>query len=709
MTEPVAGASPSVARLLRPRSVAIVGASADPMSLGGRALGALERLGFAGAIHLINPKRDQIGARPCLKSVDDLPEDVDAALLAIPQEAILPTIAALIRRRVGAAVVFSSGFAETGAEGLAQQQQMADMARAAGLALVGPNCLGLVNFRAGAPLTFGAVQPVPASDQPALAVIAQSGGLMGCLSTAAAARDIPMSYAISTGNEAVLTAEDFLADVLADEDTAVVALFVEQLRQPAKFLALAAEARQRGKAIVLLHSGRSARSQQAAASHTGALASDYAVMAARVEAEGVILVGSMDELVDTAELLTRFARPPTGGTAIITDSGAFKGLALDFCEDVGLPVPDLAPTTQAALAQVMPDYTERSNPLDVTGQALRDPPSYYGAPVTIMAADPAVGSVLVSVLPGAPQMVLAKIQAIVAAAATIDKPVMVVVMGGESPLPPEIAATARQAGLPFFRSPEQAMRALANLARSADHRAAADRRRLAEVPVPPPLPGVGTLAEYQGKAWLRVAGFAVPAGGLARTIEDACGIAADIGYPVVLKAQAASLTHKSDVGGVMVGLADEAALRAGWQSMWAQVGAACPGLSLDGLLVEAMGPRGLELVVGARRDPHWGPVLMVGLGGVWIEALHDVCFLPADCDADQVRRALLGLKGAALLGGLRGQQPVDLDGLAEAVVRLGQLVCAEPRILEIDINPLVAYPAGGGVLALDALVVVADA
>ncbi|HYH21387.1 MAG TPA: acetate--CoA ligase family protein [Azospirillum sp.] len=694
----------SIARLLRPRSVAIVGASAEPMSLGGRALGALERLGFAGDIHLINPRRAEIGGRTCLPSVDGLPEGVDAALLAIPQDAILDTVAALIRRKVGAAVVFSSGFAETGEEGLAQQRALADMARAAGLALVGPNCLGLVNFRNRSPLTFGAVQPIELTDRPALAVIAQSGGLMGCLNTAAMARGLPLSYCISTGNEAVLSVEDFLADVIEDEGTGAIAVFVEQLRQPRRFLELAAAARARGKAVVLLHSGRSARSQEAARSHTGAMASDYTVMRTLVESQGVVLVDGMDELMDTAELLTRFATVPAGGTAVITDSGAFKGLALDFGEAIGLDMPEPAAATKDALATVMPGYTELSNPLDVTGQGLRDPKTFYGDPVRIMAADPRVGSVLMSALPGNPAMVLSKIKATADAAAEVGKPVVAVVMGGESAFPAEIAATARAAGIPYFRSPEHAMRALANVARYGRLRAACERRGAVAAAVPP-LPGAGTLPEYVGKRWLADAGLPVPAGALARTAEEACAVAARIGYPVVLKAQAAALTHKSDVGGVAVGLADEAALRAAWARMHDAVGAALPDLTLDGILVEAMGARGLELVLGARRDPQWGPVLMVGLGGIWIEALKDVRFLPADATEDAVRAELARLQGAALLRGLRGSPAVDVDAVARAVVRLGQLVLATPSLTEVDVNPLVAYPAGEGVLVLDALVV----
>lgn len=698
-----------VGRLLRPKSVAIIGASAEPSTIGARALAALERFGFAGDIHLINPKRDEIDGRPCLRSIDDLPLGIDVAMMAIPQAGTVDAVEACIRRQVGAAVVFTSGFSETGEQGMREQRHIGELARRHGMALLGPNCYGLVNYADGIPLTSGPVHPTPPRDQLGLAIVSQSGGMMGCLLEAAEARAIPLTYAVSTGNEEVVHVEDFLDEIVDDPRTGVIAVFAEQLRQPQRFLALATRAREHGKTIVLLHSGRSERSREAAKSHTGAMASDFTTMRTLVEHEAVVVVDDIEQVIDTAELLTVFLHRPTGGLGIITDSGAFKGLALDFCDQAGLDVPAIAPTTAAALRDCMPAFAELANPLDLTAQVMRDMDGMYGGSVRALAADPGIGSILVCLLMGAPHVVQAKLNAVVLAAHTVDVPVVVVMLGSDSPLPPEAYAITRAGRVPFYRSAIRAIGALSHLVRHGKTLAMAAPVLPPATARPTPLPQSGTLPEYLGKSWLAEAGIPVPEGRLARTLDEALGIARALAYPVVLKIQAAQLTHKSDVGGVIVDIADADALAAGWKRMTASVSAACPDLVPDGILVEKMGARGLELVVGARRDPQWGPILMLGLGGIWIEVLKDVTFLPARCDEWQVRAALLRLKGAALLEGVRGAAAVDLDALARAIVRIGRLVAETPDLQEIDINPLVALPVGQGVIALDALVISATA
>lgn len=692
-----------IARLLRPRSIAIIGASADPASFGGRIMGALERFHFAGDIHLVNPKRSEINGRPCVPSVDALPMGVDAAILAIPQAATVEAIAACARRDVGAAVVLTAGFSETGEEGKLQQKIMTETAREAGIALVGPNCIGLVNYANGIPLTSGPVHPIDAKGRPTLAVIAQSGGIMGLLTAANEAKEIPLSYVVSTGNEAVLGVEDFLADIVEHKGTHVIAMFVEQLRHPQRFLQLAARARELGKPIILLHSGRSERSQEAAKSHTGALATNYTMMETLVSNESVILVNDIDELIDTAEVLTRFGRAPSKGTAIITDSGAFKGLALDFSEMVGLDLPEPSPDAAKAMKEVLPTFVEPSNPLDLTAQAMMDMDKMYGGTIRAMQADPGVGSVMVALLMGAPHVILGKINAVIKASQGGKVPTSLLIMGDTSPLPDEAYKVLRDAGIPLFRSPSRAMRALSHATRYGRMLNAPKSQAGKGGKAVPALPGRGVLAEYVGKSWLAAAGIPTPQGQLATNADEAVAIAEKIGYPVVLKAQAAALAHKSDVGGVMVGLSDASSVRAGWDKMVASVARHRPDIALDGILVEKMGQKGLELVVGARRDPSWGPALMVGLGGVWIEVLKDVRFIPAACDEARVIAELKSLKAAALLTGWRGSPAVDLAAVAKVVVRMGELVLAMPELTEIDVNPLVAYP--DGVMALDALIV----
>ena len=328
-------------RLLRPRAVAIVGVSPEPGHMGGSVLANLQRCGFAGEIHLVSRSRPEINGRRCVPSIDDLPEGVDAAVLVVPQSAVLDAIAACGRRGVGAAVVFASGYAEVGEAGRAEQEKLAAAARTANVALLGPNCIGFSSFAVGAALSFEFnVERPPASARPVIGIVAQSGALAAIMRMAFLAKGLGLSHVISTGNEADLTVEDFLEVLIADPGTQAVTMFVEQIRRPERFLALAQRARAVRKPLLLMHPGRSQRARVSASSHTGALAGDHAVMTALLRHAAVTVVETLEELVDTAELLARFT-PPVNGPGIITNSGAVKGFALDFCDRLGLDVPRL--------------------------------------------------------------------------------------------------------------------------------------------------------------------------------------------------------------------------------------------------------------------------------------------------------------------------------------------------------------------------------
>jgi acyl-CoA synthetase (NDP forming) len=692
-------------RLLRPRSLAVVGASPEPFSLGGNVLANIERFGFAGDLHLVSRTRTEINGRVCLATIDDLPLGVDAVALMVPVPAVKDTITACVRRGVGGAIVYASGFGEAGEEGRRAQDEIAALAKEAGFALLGPNCLGLINFVDQVPLTFEPVQPIVPSG-PGICAIAQSGAMAGNIRMALLGGNVPVAYTISTGNEAVLGAEDVIAGLLDDPAVQLFSVFVEQIRYPKRFLELAAEAHRRGKPIVLLHPGRSARSREASKSHTGALAGDHAVMRAFVAAESVVLVESLDELFDVSRLLARYPHPPAGGAGIMSNSGAIRSLALDFCEQIELPLPEFAAVTCAELKHVLPDFATIDNPLDITAQGMQKP-SLFGDSAQALLRDPGVGALLVAAMGGSPAQQMAKWKSLRPVLEAAEKPVALAYMGDSWPVSDEFLADIKNSGVPFFRSPDRAIRAFAHVMRFgqavAEPRARADLTLALSSAVAP-----GPVVEYRGKAMLAEARIPVPRGELARTCDDAVRIARGLGFPLVMKVQAASLMHKSDVGGVAVGIADEDAVRAAWDAMTARVRAARPDLVLDGMLVEAMAPRGgVELIAGARRDPAWGEVLMVGLGGIWAEALGDVRLLPADADAGRIAAELDRLKGARLLHGYRGSPPRDLPALIDALIRIGALIRAVPVLTEIDVNPLVVYPTGQGVLALDALLVAA--
>src|SRR5947209_8409738 len=653
-------------RLLRPATIAIIGVSPEPGHMGGTVLANLERCQYAGTIHLVSRSRAEFNGRLCIPSIDDLPHGVDIAVLVVPQIAVIDAITALGRRGVGAAIVFASGYAEVGDAGRADQQKLTAAARAANVAVLGPNCIGLCSYAVGAALTFEFnVEPPPPSAKPNIGMVAQSGAMAAIMRMAFLAKGLGISFYISTGNEADLTAEDFLAGLIEDQDTQVAALFVEQIRKPQKFLALAQRARAVGKPIVLMHAGRSQRARASASSHTGALTGDHAVATALLRHAAVTVVDTLEELVDCADVLAR-CKPPVKGPGIITNSGAVKGFALDFCDQIGFDVPRLAPATIDKLKAVLPVFASLDNPLDITAMVLRNVSLWPRTAETLL-TDPEIGSLCLPMVAGTLQYAMAKADALLPTLRADGKPAVVAVLGDDFPVPPEFIAAFRAEGVPVLRSPERALRALAHATAYGQALRAPALRKAPPIEAPP-LPRRGTLPEYEGKRYLAALGIAVPNGALARDIAEAKTIAQRVGYPVALKAQAAALAHKSDAGGIALNVADATALEAAWTRMMERVAAARPDVTLDGILLEAMARPGTELIVGARRDPEWGPVVMVGLGGIWTEALNDVRLMPSDLSRERIIAEIGRLKSARVLQGLRGAMPVDVAPVADVAM-----------------------------------------
>src|SRR5579885_1975112 len=657
-------------RLLRPRSVAIVGASPQPGHLGNNVLANLERCNYPGPIHLVSRSRSEINGRPCVPTIDDLPRGVDSIVLVVPELAVLDAVAACVRREVGGVVCFAAGFAETGAEGRARQDRLVAIAREGGIALNGPNCAGFVNLVDGIALTFepsiGPADIVPDG----VGIVAQSGGMMGNIRIALKLKGVPTCWGFSTGNEAVLGLEDYLEYLLRGDAARVLALFIEQVRQPRRFLELIGRAREQRRPVVMMHPGRTQRARDAALSHTGALAGDHAVMATVLRREGVLVVDTLDEFFDVLALLSRWPEPPAEGAAIMTNSGAFRSIALDFSAEAGLALPPLAAPTRAALAAAIPAYATADNPLDLTTVGVNSP-VVYARTAEALLGDPAIGGLITAFMPGAPHLQLPRAEAMLPVIEASGKPVAFAHFCDGPPLAPDFLAVMREHRMPVFTSPDRAMRAMARLAEYGRIRRHPPAQPVPEAPLPPDF--AGTIAEYRAKRFLAAEGVRIPEGALARDPTEAEAIAARIGYPVALKAQAGALAHKSDAGGVILGLADAAALRDGWARLHGNLGRARPDLRLDGVLVERMAAPGLEMIVGARRDRDWGPVLMVGLGGLWTEALEDVRLMPADLGAEAILAEIGRLKGAALLKGLRGAPPLDARAVAAAAAILGRI------------------------------------
>lgn len=701
------GAAADLDHFLRPRSIAIVGFSSKPQSASRACYENLRTSGFPGEVHLVGRSGGEIDGLSILPSLELLPADVDLALFMVPAAGVKDAVAEAVQRRVKAGVIFAAGFAEMGEEARRAQDEIADIAKRGGLLLLGPNCLGYSNFSTSLNVSFlpqPKLRQLPPGTRNAAAIVMQSGGLMGHVYQTLLAKGAPVAYRVSTGNEVGVELADFVAAFAGDAAVATVVVYAEHIRTPARFLDAVRQCRSVGKHVVLLHPGRGDRAKRAAASHTGALAGDYSVMATQVAAAGALLVETLEELVDTAELLVRFPVPPVDGVAVITSSGAICAHANDCCEQLDLAIPAFSEDISASLKQRMPEFVEVDNPVDLTTQAVWD--LALTADCTALAlSDQRVGSACLILPYGNPDTALRILERLVQVPRDRSKPMILTILGDEIALAPEYLALVREAGFMFLRSGERALRTLAAVTRYGRQLALAERAgaavTLPAVPTVPP----GACAEWEGKRILADIGIPVGRGELAADVEQAAEIARGIGYPVAMKLQSRQLTHKTEVGGVLLNIGGEDELRAAWATLVARAGSTAA--SIDGVLVERMAPKGLELMVGAKRDPAWGPVVMVGIGGIWVEALNDVRLLPAQAAPARVAAELRKLKTEKLLGSFRGAPARDVAAVADVVSRVGQLMLECPQIEEIDINPLLVLGEGEGVLALDALLVAA--
>ena len=687
----------AVARFLRPRSIAIVGISARAGSAGQVVLQSLKLNKFAGDIHLVGRSSEPIDGRPVLKSADELPAGVDLAVFTLPAAAVREAVEACARRKVGSAMIFAAGFAEVGER--ATQDAVTATARAAGLAVVGPNCLGVTNNVDGIWLHMLYAREARRGVEGGVAFVGQCGGLLGHFQRAADGLGLPLSYVISTGNEAGLEGIDFLQFLAEDRATRVIAIYCEEIRRPAEFLAACRRARAAGKPVVLMLAGRGAKARKAAQSHTGALVGDWLTIRTQAEDAGAIVVCTMDEMMDLSQILVRYPHPPAKGPGILTASGAYVGLTNDFAEEISLELPELEPDTLKKLRGALPAFGNYGNPLDVTAGFS---PDALSAATKALIDDPNVGTLFISF----PISTAIQVKNFNKGMADSPKPKVLVALGDNWQLAPEAVEAIGESPAVFARSSDRMLRAIALYTRYgrllARPRAAVPAQQIDGLPKL----GKGVQPEWLSKKVLAAAGVRVPDGDLARTVDEAVAVARRIGYPVVLKAQAAALSHKTEAGGVILNLADERAVRAGWDTLIGNVERAAPDITLDGVLVEKMSAKGIELMVGAKRDPGWGIALLVGLGGIWVEALGDVQALPAHADAGEVIEALRKLRAAKLLAGFRGAPPADIDAVAQVVMAIGRLMQTAPELTEIDVNPLMVHAKGHGVTALDALIVV---
>ena len=670
--------------LLAPRSVAVVGATSRPGSYAGETLRNLARIGFAGRVWGVHPTRKRVHGRVCVPSVADLPQPVDAVVVAIPAEGVPEVIEQAGARGCGGAVVYGAGFGET-PDGIALERALREAAARHDLPVCGPNCDGIVSFPARAALWGDALVPREAGP---VALVSQSGNV--AVNALASMRGLRLHTVVSCGNQAVVDASDWLAALAERDGVRSIALFLEDDGDGARLCAALARCAEAGVGVAVLKVGASAAGASAAAAHTGAVAGDHAAFRALIEEAGGAWADDVHDLLELAKALAvPGARPRGGGgLAILTCSGGDSGLGADEAARLGLELPTLAPATRQRLSALLPAAATLTNPLDYTALIWGDVPTLRDA-IAAVGEDPAIDQVLVFYdqppgLEGATRESWDAVrEGIRAGAAASPVPTLV---GSTLPelLDDAAACEFARAGVAATAGLRTALRCAAALRRP---RGDAARMRAIAALSARGAPG-GWLDEASAKAMLAGAGIRVPPGQIARDEDDAAEIFARLGRPVALKLVAEGLLHKTAAGAIALGLDDERNVR--WAYRDLVRGNGRPGT----ILVEAMAPAGVELLVSARRDAVV-PVLTVGLGGVWTEVFHDAAVVPLPADARRVERALRSLRAAPLL------REVDVAGAAELAARVGALLL-ERELELIELNPVIA--GARGAVAVDALV-----
>lgn len=686
--------------LFSPKSVAVVGASKSPDKVGNRILANLINCGFRGPLVPINPTAKEILGRTCYPSLRDYGQSVDLAVLVVPKPAVMAAVDDGLAAGVQALIVITAGFKETGAEGAQQERELVQRCRARGVRLVGPNCLGLLNTAHQLNASFANIWPARGH----ISFMSQSGALMSAILDYAALHRLGISKMISLGNKADVDENDLLEALAADPDTNVIVGYLESIMDGDKFIRAAESAASR-KPVIIFKSGVTQAGVRAASSHTGSLAGADIAYGAAFRRAGVIRAETFEQMIDYAMAFTMQPLPTGSRVAIVTNAGGPGIMAADAVEQMGLEISPLTEESRAAMRPHLPEAASVANPIDVLGDA--DPERYEMAIRTAL-ADPTVDAVVVLLTPQAVTRVRETAEAVVRAADR-RKPVLASFMGGQ-----DVAAAVEmfmRDGIPHYPSPERAVAALWAMRQYAQWRARPPRvvarfpvnRRRAERIINRQIRmNQLQVGEVAAKEILRAYEFDVPPGFHALTREEAVEAAERIGFPVAMKIVSPDIIHKSDLGGVRLNLDSADAVRDAFDLMMLRIRQRVPEARLDGVYVEKMCPRGREVILGMTRDPQFGPMLMFGLGGIFVEVLKDVTFHIAPITREEARQMLESTRSFALLRGVRGQPRVDVDAIAEGLQRISQLVTDFPEIREMDINPFIVGPVGGVSVAADA-------
>ncbi len=690
--------------LFSPASVAVAGASSQPGKLGNIVLRKIIDFGYPGDLYPINPRADEILGLKAYPRVSDVPGPVDLVVITVAPNAVADVMLDAARAGAKAAVVLTAGFREVGPEGAAEEQKIADIAREAGMRLMGPNCVGVLDTESRLNATFMRGAAWPGN----IGFLSQSGALGTAMLDWAEQVGIGFSKFASVGNKADITEVDVLEAWADDPRTRVIIAYLESITDGPRFMEVASRIT-KVKPVIVVKGGSTASGARAASSHTGALAGSDAAYDAAFKQCGVIRCHSMAELF---ELSMAFAHqpPPKGDrVGIVTNAGGPGVLASDATDRYGLRLASLAPETVAALRGCLPPTANFYNPVDVIGDA---DPARYRAALDLVLADPGVDSVVAIFAPQGVTEPYGVAGTIVDAARTADKPIIGEFEGGSAI--DRVETILREGGVPNYRFPEQAVgviRALGRYrawqARPDDAAVGLDRDRaaVARLIAQARAEGMVNLADAKAREALAAYGLRVPQSQVVRFVEKALAAAERIGYPVAMKIVSADILHKTDAGCVRLGVADANGVRQAYSDILENARRYAPDAVIEGITVQEMLKAGKEVIIGITRDPQFGPLLMFGLGGIYVEVLKDVAFRVVPLTRLDTEEMVREIRAFPLLAGVRGEKPSDLSAVTDALLRTAQLANDFPEITEMDINPLMVYEEGRGAVAVDGRII----
>jgi len=703
--------------LLRPRSVVVVGASRDPSGIGHRILKALVRDGFQGPVYPVNPKATHVASIAAYPSVEAIEAPVDLAVIAVPASAVPEAVESCIRSGVRGIVLITAGFAETGKEGRSRQDALVNRLRGAGIRMVGPNCLGLIHTHPEIRLNASFAPAMP--PRGTIALGSQSGALGIAIIALARTLGLGLSAFVSLGNKADVSGNDLLEYWENDPDTRVILLYLESFGNPARFTRIARRIG-RKKPIVVVKAGRSASGGRAAGSHTAALAAPDAAVQALVRQAGILRADTLGEMFDVARILADQPLPAGRRVAVVTNAGGPAILCADALEGSGMVVEPLSPGTRRDLASFLPSTAAVANPVDMIAAA---GPEAFRRSLEVLLRAEEVDAVVVLYTPVGLFTVdeIGRAIALGVAAGRRNggngKPVLAAVVGPEDEVH-TLAVPETGESIPCFRFPEEIARALGKVSRYAEWRESepgsfpgfpdadsARARRICRGALE--ARGGGWLTVQEARAVLESVGLHTAAGGVAEDADEAVRLAAEVGYPVALKLASTTLVHKTEVGGVQLGLPNADAVRTAFSEIRARLGAIGQATAMEGVLVQPMLVGTAEVLIGARVEKPFGPLIAFGLGGIHVEILRDVAFRVAPLTDRDARELVREIRGIRLLEGYRGHPAADIDAIEQALLRISWLTEAVPEIAELDLNPVFALPPGEGYRIVDARIRVA--